>query len=115
MQRGLVLVNPRPPSLPEHRYNFPSKILEYLTTGRPVISTTSADIAEEYGKYLLLLTDETPEAFAHLIESTFARNPAELDEIGLRGRQYVLTEKDWSVLRQKVSDFYRVLIGNRAS
>ena len=55
MQRGLVLVNPRPPSLPEHRYNFPSKILEYLATGRPVISTTSADIAEEYGKYLLLL------------------------------------------------------------
>lgn len=34
-----VLVNPRDMSLLENQYNFPSKILEYLGTGKEIIST----------------------------------------------------------------------------
>lgn len=34
-----VLINPRNMSLPENRNNFPSKVMDYLATGRPVIST----------------------------------------------------------------------------
>ncbi len=34
-----ILINPRNMNLPENRNNFPSKILEYLCSGKPVIST----------------------------------------------------------------------------
>ncbi len=34
-----VLINPRNMNLPENQNNFPSKILEYLCSGKPVIST----------------------------------------------------------------------------
>jgi glycosyltransferase involved in cell wall biosynthesis len=34
-----ILLNPRNMSLPQNQNNFPSKILEFLATGRPIIST----------------------------------------------------------------------------
>ncbi len=39
LQDADVLVNPRDMSLPENQNNFPSKIMDYLVTGKPVLST----------------------------------------------------------------------------
>lgn len=39
LKRATVLVNPRNMNLPENENNFPSKILEYLATGKPIVST----------------------------------------------------------------------------
>lgn len=39
LKKADVLVNPRDMSLPENRNNFPSKIMEYLATGKTIIST----------------------------------------------------------------------------
>ena len=39
LQRADVLVNPRNMELPENQNNFPSKILEYLATGKRIVST----------------------------------------------------------------------------
>jgi len=105
LRRSLVLVNPRPAGLPENRYNFPSKILEYLATGRPVISLASGDIADEYGAYLILLADEAPGSFARLIDETFRKSPEELDRLGRAGRDHVLREKNWTVLAARVNGF----------
>jgi glycosyltransferase involved in cell wall biosynthesis len=110
IQHSLLLANPRPPSLPQHRYNFPGKILEYLASGRPVLSLASADIASEYGKYLILLKEETTDAFARLIDEAASRNPRELDEFGKFGRKYVLDEKNWTVLSQKVAAFVEQIV-----
>jgi len=113
LKRSLLLVNPRPPSSPENRYNFPSKIIEYLASGRPVISLASGDIAQEYGDHLILLKDETPEALARVIDDSFRRNPQELDQLGKQGRMYVLSEKNWNVLAHKVSCFLDSVINSK--
>lgn len=42
LQDADILLNPRNMELPENRNNFPSKILDYLATGKPVISTRFA-------------------------------------------------------------------------
>lgn len=39
LKRADVLVNPRNMDLPENRNNFPSKVMEYLATGKSIIST----------------------------------------------------------------------------
>ena len=39
LQKADVLVNPRNMALPENQNNFPSKILEYLATGKRIVST----------------------------------------------------------------------------
>lgn len=39
LQGADVLINPRDMSLPENQNNFPSKIMDYLASGKPIIST----------------------------------------------------------------------------
>ena len=39
LKKTHVFINPRNMTLPQNRNNFPSKVLEYLACGRPVIST----------------------------------------------------------------------------
>lgn len=42
LQEADVLVNPRDMRLPENKNNFPSKIMDYLAAGKPIISTKFA-------------------------------------------------------------------------
>jgi glycosyltransferase involved in cell wall biosynthesis len=42
------LLNPRDPDWPGSAYSFPSKLLEYLRTGKPIISTRLGGIPAEY-------------------------------------------------------------------
>ena len=51
LKRVNVLVNPRNMNLPENQNNFPSKIMEYLATGKPIISTRFPGW-ERYNKYI---------------------------------------------------------------
>jgi glycosyltransferase involved in cell wall biosynthesis len=102
--RATVLLNPRLDLL-ENRYNFPSKLLEYLASGRPVITTACSDLEEEYGGLVFMLRNETPEGLARLIQDVCSRDSAELDAIGQRAREYVLQHITWDVQSQRVYDF----------
>lgn len=39
LHKADILLNPRNMNLPENKNNFPSKIMEYLATGKPILST----------------------------------------------------------------------------
>jgi glycosyltransferase involved in cell wall biosynthesis len=109
LQRATVLINPRP-SYPENRYSFPSKLLEYLASGRPVITTATPDVSEEYGDYVFLLREETPEALADLIEEVCALPPKDLDAFGAKARAYVLEHKTWDIQAKRVYDFLQQFV-----
>ena len=51
LKQADVLVNPRNMDLPENENNFPSKIMEYLATGKPIISTRFPGW-EKYNEYI---------------------------------------------------------------
>jgi len=66
--QATVFVNPRPSEASENRMTFPSKLLEYLAYGKPVVSTWTEGLAPEYRKVLLVPEGNTPEAFGRLID-----------------------------------------------
>lgn len=51
LKQADVLVNPRDMFLPENQNNFPSKILEYLATGKEIVSTRFVG-AEKFERYI---------------------------------------------------------------
>lgn len=110
LRQATVLVNPRPSDILSHRYSFPSKLLEYLASGRPVISTCAGHVDVEYGEYVFLLHEETPEALAGLIASVCSRSLAELDAFGGRGRQYVLAHKMWHTQGERGYQFLSQIV-----
>ena len=113
LQKAAVLVNPRPSRLLENRYNFPSKLMEYLAAGRPILSTATSDVAEHYGHAVIVLTDETPEGLARCIERSLAAPAAERAAIGARARAAV-EGVTWRTQAEKILDFIQSL-GRRSS
>ncbi len=55
-----ILLNPRNMDLPENQNNFPSKVLDYLATGLPVISTRFAGW-EEFQDYFYFVNSSSKE------------------------------------------------------
>ncbi len=104
LQRAAVLVNPRPSRLLENRYNFPSKLMEYMAAGRPIISTATSDVAEHYGSDVIVLEDETPEGLARCIEHTIVLPTTERAAFGNRARASV-EGVTWRTQAEKILSF----------
>ena len=96
--RSTVLINPRLSNAAFTRYSFPSKLLQYMITGRPVVSTLLPGIPREYHEYLFILQDETPLGLAKLLQEVCEKPQTELSDIGQRARRFVMREKNY--LRQ---------------
>jgi glycosyltransferase involved in cell wall biosynthesis len=108
LQKAAVLVNPRPSRLLENRYNFPSKLMEYLAAGRPILSTSTSDVAEHYGSALIVLADETPEGLARCIERSVADSAEERADMGTRARATV-EGVTWRTEAEKILAFIQSL------
>lgn len=100
-----VLINPRPIGHPITRYSFPSKLFEYMLSGRPVITTRLAGITPDYHPHLYLLDEETPQGLARKIEEVCDRPAQELSAKGRGAREFVLENKTWQQQGQRVYSF----------
>lgn len=101
-----VLVNPHSVRHASARYLFPSKLIEYLATGTPVISTCSTpEIAEEYSHVLFASSDDSPGALADAIRCVAHLPQAQRRAIGEAARRFVLESKSWRHQAQRVAAF----------
>jgi len=106
-RKATILINPRCTKSLATRYQFPSKVVEYLATGKPVITTCTADVEEEYRGLVLALRDETPEALARLIDQVARMGSADRNAIGVAARQYILERKTWEHQGKRIAEFIR--------
>jgi glycosyltransferase involved in cell wall biosynthesis len=83
--RADLLVNPRPTSEEFVRYSFPSKLLEYLSTGTPVLSTRLASIPAAYDDCLYWCDDDA-EAIATRISEVLKLPESERRATAMAGR-----------------------------
>lgn len=97
-----ILLNLRNTKDPAMAYHFPSKLLEILTVGRPVISTPVAHAREVYGAYCFVLDEETPQALFERIQEITALSPEERLAFGQRARDYMLREHTWKRQGEKI-------------
>ena len=102
-------------SRPLTRYTFPSKLLEYMASGRAVVSTSFTGIPEDYRRRLLVLEEETPAGLAHLLSQALARPTSELELLGAEARRFVLEERSWQRQGARLGEFVRGLWGERPS
>lgn len=105
--QATVLVNPRPTKLLSTRYLFPSKLVEYLATGIPVITTCTADVEEEYRDLVFALRDETPEGLQNLIVKVTSMSDKERTVVAQRARAHVMKQKTWEHQGKRIAEFIR--------
>lgn len=90
-----LLLNTRITTAIDTSYFFPSKLMELLASGTPVLSTCTGHVESEYGHVLFLLREETPAALARRILEIRAIDPAERAALGQRAHEFMLREKTW--------------------
>lgn len=76
-------------------YHFPSKLLEYMATGRYVISTSIAHAARDYGEYLCILNDVSGKGLADCWDRIMKMSKQELYEKGVCERKFMLMQRTW--------------------
>jgi len=72
-----LLIQPRPVTHAAAAHSFPSKLLEYLASGTPVLSTGLAGIPDEYRPYVYWIDDDGASGLARAVETVLAKPVAE--------------------------------------
>lgn len=86
-------------------FHFPGKLLEYLATGRYVISTPVAHAERDYGEYMAVLYDKTPVGLIRLMELVIHSGKRHLYEKGNSARQFMLEYRTWDVQTKRILEY----------
>lgn len=88
-----LLINPRSSKDEYTKYSFPSKTLEYMFSGTPVLMNKLPGISEEYYKYIYTY-NETAESLAKNIKLICDQNKGILISFGNKAKKFVLENKN---------------------
>lgn len=92
--KASVLINPRTPEGEFTKYSFPSKIMEYMASGRPVIMHKLDGIPDEYDPYYISPNGIDINALSECIITVAEMKENELSEIGIKAKNFILREKN---------------------
>jgi len=104
-QRAWLLVNPRVVNDPISQLTFPSKILEYMMSGVPVLTTRLNGFTSEYSDKLFFSDGDDVSSIANAINNLTFLNEKDLNEKALMARKFVLENKNWKVQTEKIYEF----------
>ena len=106
LQRAATLVvNPRKPDEEITRYSFPSKTIEYLASGTPMMGYHLEGIPQEYYTYMFTPTDLSIEAMAQEIDKVLSLPKNILKEKGEKAQAFIQSEKNSKVQVEKILRF----------
>ncbi len=89
-RKAYLLVNPRNSKEAYTKYSFPSKIMEYMATGNPIVMYKLDGIPEEYNDYIYFCDNNLQETLNAVLELPIE----EVKHKGAAARQFVFTQKN---------------------
>ena len=103
--QATALINMRDPKEKASKYCFPSKLFEYMLSGKPVLSCRLDGIPNEYFDYLIPMNSIQPEDIAAAIREIACKSPEEREQIGTEGKQFIRERKNNLAQAQRIIDF----------
>jgi len=107
--KASALINPRSPNGLFTRYSFPSKTLEYMRSGKPVICYQLEGIPSDYDPYLFYIPADGAAGIQASVKRLMALSPEKRAEMGARVRSYVLQHKNPAVQCKRLLALLRSL------
>lgn len=104
-QKAWLLANPRPVTTDIAQVTFPSKIFEYLMSGRPVMTTRLNGFSEDYDKLLFWIEGDTPADIAQQINAISEIEDFALTQRAQNARAYMLKNKTWQQNAIRIREF----------
>lgn len=91
------LINPRFTNEEYTKYSFPSKIMEYMASGTPVVTTRVKGIPDDYFKYLIPIEHEDIEGFEQMFKECCEMSIEKRLKLGCQASNYVRHNKNCNV------------------
>ena len=100
----LLIVNK--PTIDDYsNYSFSSKILEYMASGTPLLTTKVGGMPEEYVKHVYIIKDETISGISNALTSVMENDSNLLCDFGEETAQFVIKYKNYRKMTKKILDF----------
>lgn len=103
------LVNPRPIKEDYTKYSFPSKTLENMLSGTPLITTRLIGIPEEYNEYLIYFESDSIDGMANTIKEVTRMNKSNRVNFGVKSRNWVILNKNPQKQTQKIIELLKTI------
>lgn len=102
-----VLVNPRITSAEYVKYSFPSKTMECMASGTPLLTTKLPSMPKEYFEHVYFIDDETIRGMENAIKSVVKISDEDLHSYGDFAKRFIIEEKNNIVQAQKLIEFLK--------
>jgi glycosyltransferase involved in cell wall biosynthesis len=104
-----LLVQPRPTNQSFVRYSFPSKIIEYMASGTPVLTTRLGGVSDEYTPYVYWIDDDSPAGIRKAISDVLHSPEAERLDKGRRAATFIRATRSSEAQGKRIHAFLEAL------
>lgn len=102
-----LLINPRTPQGDYTKFSFPSKTMEYLASGTPVLIYRLPGIPDEYFKYCFTHDSFSDGSLAKRMNQILSMPLYERRKVGIAARRFILEEKNALVQVKKILELIK--------
>lgn len=100
-----LLINPRMPYFFTDVFGFPSKMIEYLLSGTPVITTQFAAMPEAYRQFVYLIEEESVDGIRDAILKAVRDDAAAKVQKAKDAYQYIIENNNYDSIVKEMLDF----------
>lgn len=106
---SMLLVNPRPvydgQECNEYeKYSFPSKTMEYMSSGTPILTMRLSGMPEEYVPYIYEIKEATVNGIYKKLEEVLSLGQSALEIKGEEAKKFIHTQKNATIQVGKIVD-----------
>ena len=88
--KSILLINPRPNNGEYTKYSFPSKLIEYMSTGVAVLGNKLDGVPNEYYEHMYLFDGYTKDSYCASIRKLLDTNVNDLSAKGRRAKNFII-------------------------
>lgn len=110
MKKAHLLISVKSPKEDHANYAFPSKILEYMTSGSAVASTRVGGIPQEYFDYIYPIEGDSAESIKRFLKTVLNFEEKTLEYDGIRSREYAVNCKSYYMQGKRIAEFVKAFI-----
>ena len=110
-RKATLLVNPRSTKESFTKYSFPSKTIEYMASGTPLLTTKLEGIPNEYFDYVFSAEDNAVDQIKDVLMYVLSLSDEELSYKGKMAQQFVVDNKCAKSQGGRILDFLEKLSG----
>ncbi len=100
-----LLINPRSSTEEFTKYSFPSKNMEYMASGTPIVTTLLPGMPIEHIPFVYLFTDESIDGIYQTLNNLLLKPKEELHKFGYHAKQFVLENKSNYIQAKRLLSF----------